>query len=182
MPRSQTPSIQPFLILLLAGLSATGLIVMPLRANQLYGPPDPSLGTWGTLEYSARLLWYDGTLTQALDPSGVERPFHVEQGESAALIAGRLQSAGLIRSADAFRTYLVYTGLDTSIQAGDYELSPSLSIVDLARELQDATPADVTFVVLAGWRTEEVAASLATSGLALTPDEFIAAARTPPAG
>jgi UPF0755 protein len=167
---------------LLAGLVAAGLIFVPVRARQLYGPPDPSLGWWGAVQYSARLLWYDGTLTQPLDPNGIERPFQVEQGESVPVIADRLQRAGLIRSAAAFRTYLVYTGLDKSIQAGEYKLASSLSIVDVARALQDATPEDVTFVVLAGWRTEEIAASLATSGLALTSEEFIAAARTPPPG
>jgi len=51
-----------------------------------------------------------------------------------------------------------------------------MSIVDIARKMQDATPADVTFVILPGWRMEEIAASLPTSGLNITPQAFIAAA------
>jgi UPF0755 protein len=52
--------------------------------------------------------------------------------------------------------------------------------VDIARELQDATPEQISFTVLPGWRMEEIAASLATSGLNITSDEFLAAARSAP--
>ncbi len=38
-------------------------------------------------------------------------------------------------------------------------------IWEVARELQDATPEEMTFVVLPGWRMEEIAASLPTSGI-----------------
>jgi len=37
----------------------------------------------------------------------------------------------------------------------------------------------VTFVVLPGWRVEEIAESLATSGLPITYDEFLSVAKTP---
>jgi UPF0755 protein len=182
MSRSRTNSITPFFVLLVPVLLALGLIFVPIRASQVYGTPSSALGLWGKLEYSARLLWYGGTLIQPYDPNGVERHFLVEQGEPVAEIANRLESAGLIFSADAFRDYLIYTGMDTTIQAGDYKLSPRLSIVDMAHELQDATPEDVTFVVLPGWRMEEVAASLSTSGLDPTPEQFLAAAQSPPTG
>jgi UPF0755 protein len=126
------------------------------------------------------LLWYDGLLTQPLDPSGQKQSFTIEVGESADSVANHLQSVGLIRDAESFRSYLVYSGLDTTIQAGDYKLSTAMSAMDIARQLQDATPEDVTFVVLPGWRVEEIAASLPTSGLAITSEEFLSAAKTPP--
>ncbi|MGB7872793.1 MAG: endolytic transglycosylase MltG, partial [Anaerolineales bacterium] len=47
---------------------------------------------------------------------------------------------------------------------------------------QDATPKQVSFVILPGWRIEEIADSLATSGLSITSDEFLAAARSAPPG
>jgi len=40
----------------------------------------------------------------------------------------------------------------------------------------------VTFAVLPGWRMEEIAASLPTSGLSITPDAFLAAVRKPRPG
>lgn len=167
-----------FLCLLIIGV----LVGIPWMARQQYGPPSPALDPLDQFEFSARLLWYGGLLTQPLDPKGVEQPFTIKPGESVPSIAIRLEEVGLIRSTAAFRAYLVYTGLDTSIQAGNYTLSPALSIVDIARELQDATPEQVTFVILPGWRMEEVAASLSTSGLSITPDEFLSAARSAPPG
>jgi UPF0755 protein len=112
--------------------------------------------------------------------NGAEQSFTVEIGESVASVSNRLQSVGLIQDAESFRSYLIYSGLDTSIQAGEYQLSTAMSALDIAHELQDATPEEVTFVVLPGWRVEEIAESLSTSGLPITYDEFLSATKTPP--
>ena len=156
------------------------LIYVPSRASRVYGPPVTSLSFPQRLQYSALLLWYDGLLTQPLDPSGAEQAFTVEVGESVGTVANHLQSVGLIQDAEALRSYMIYSGIDTSMQAGEYKLSTAMSAMDIAHELQDATPEEVTFVVLPGWRLEEVADSLPTSGLAVTYDEFLSAAKTPP--
>jgi UPF0755 protein len=153
---------------------------IPARASMLYGPPARSLSISDRIEYSARLLSQGGLLVTPLNPSGAEQPFHIEQGESISSVAMRLEQSSLIVSAQAFYDYVVYTGLDLTIQAGDYTLSPAMSIIDLARELQDSTPEDVVFVILPGWRMEEIAASLPTSGLDISPEDFIAAAQNPP--
>jgi len=167
-----------FLCMLVIGV----LVGIPALAAQQFGAPSPALSLTDQFEFSARLLWYGEWLTQPLDTNGAEQPFTIETGESVPSIAIRLEEVGLVRSAAAFRAYLIYTGLDTSIQAGDYLLSPALSIVDIAHELQDATPEQVSFAILPGWRMEEIAGSLATSGLNVTPDEFLAAARSAPPG
>ena len=156
------------------------LFYIPTRAARVYGPPAPWLAVPQRIQYSALLLWYDGLLTQPLDVNGAEQTFTIEIGESVDSVANHLQGVGLIRDADSFRTYLIYSGLDTSIQAGEYQLSTAMSALDMAHELQDATPEEVTFVVLPGWRVEEIAESLATSGLPITYDEFLSAAKTPP--
>jgi UPF0755 protein len=117
-----------------------------------------------------------------LDGNGTDQLFTVAPGESVNSIASHLELVGLVRNAEAFRAYLIYSGLDTSIQAGEYQLSAAMSAIDIAHELQDATPEEITFVVLPGWRMEEIAASLPTSGLTITPDAFLAAAQSPPDG
>jgi UPF0755 protein len=167
-----------FLCLLVAGL----IFGIPALAANQYGPPSSVLSFPEQFEFSARLLWYSNQLTHPLNPNGVEQSFSIEPGESVPSIAIRLEEVGLIRSATAFRAYLIYTGLDTSIQAGNYTLSPAFSIVDIARELQDATPEQISFAILPGWRIEEIADSLATSGLNITPDEFLSIARSAPPG
>ena len=174
----------------IAGLLIVGIVAclffvvlyIPIRATRLYGPPASWLSLPQRVQYSALLLWYDGLLTQPLDSNGAEQAFTIEIGESVDSVANHLEAVGLIRDADSFRTYLIYSGLDTSIQAGEYQLSTAMSTLDIAHELQDSTPEEVTFVVLPGWRVEEIAESLATSGLPITYDEFFSAAKTPPQG
>ncbi|HSL31925.1 MAG TPA: endolytic transglycosylase MltG [Anaerolineales bacterium] len=168
------------LILLCVGVVLFSFLYIPSRAARTYGPPAPWLSLPQRFQYSALLLWYNGLLTQPPDPGGSEQPFTIELGESVDTVANHLESVGLIRDAAAFRTYLIYSGLDTSIQAGRYQLSTAMSAMDIAHEMQDATPEEVTFVVLPGWRVEEIAESLATSGLSVTYDEFLSRAKLPP--
>ncbi len=167
-----------FLLFTLACLFGT-IIYIPYRAVWVYGAPGASLSLPQRIQYSALLLWNEGLLTRPLDTNGAEQNFTVETGETVNSIAGRLEVTGIIHNADAFRAYLIYSGWDTTIQAGEYKLSAAMSAIEIARELQDATPEDVTFVILPGWRMEEIAASLPTSGLAISPEEFLTAARTP---
>jgi UPF0755 protein len=163
-----------FILVCFVGL----IFYIPSRATQVYGTPAKTLSISQRLQYSLLLLWYDQLLTRPRDMSGSEQTFTINQGESVNSVASHLEEVGLIRSAEAFRAFLIYSGLDTSIQAGDYKLSAAMSTIDIASKLQDATPEDVAFVILPGWRMEEIAASLPTSGLSISPDEFLNAART----
>jgi UPF0755 protein len=100
-------------------------------------------------------------------------------GESAGEIASRLEVEGIIRSAKAFRYYLLYSGKDTSIQAGVYQLSPAVSALEIAQALQDSTPSEVLFTVLKGWRLEEIASTMPTSGFNITAEEFLSMTKYP---
>jgi len=168
------------LFFLAVGLLAA-ILFLPVVAEQSYGPPSPYLNAWQRFSYSASLLWNAGNLTVPRDPNGVEQIFVIEAGESVSTISAHLQAAGLIRDASTFRVYLVWTGMDTSVQAGNYKLSPSMTAIQIAHALQDATPSEVVFGVLAGWRMEEIAAALPTSGLEIAPEAFLSAARSPSA-
>lgn len=149
---------------------------LPQRAERSFGPPDPGLAFPQQIYLSGLLLLQANELTVPHDSLGKERPFQVKLGESASSVISRLRSEGLVANANTFRTYLRYTGLDTSLQAGNYTLSPAMTSIEIAHALQDATPTSVTFNILAGWRIEELAAALPTSGLKFTPEEFIAKA------
>ena len=171
------------LILIIIAILAIIILALgyiPSRASLLYGPPARSLSISDRIEYSARLLAHGDLLKTPYIPNGIEQPFNIEDGESVFSIANRLEESNIVASADAFYDYLVYTGLDLSVQSGNYTLSPGLSIIDIAKALQDSTPKDITLTILPGWRMEEIAASLPTSGLDISPEAFIAAAQTPP--
>ncbi len=172
-----------FLIAFILFCIVTVVFIIPAQAAHTYGPPSQRLSFLEVIQYSVKLMWDDGLLTEPFDPNGSGQSFTVGQGESVASIAERLQQKGYISDAGMFRDYLIYTGLDTSVQAGTYaDLSPAMSIVDIAHKMQNASPSQVTFAVLPGWRMEEIAASLPTSGLNITPDAFLAAAKNVPSG
>ena len=169
--------------LLLFLLVVIGLVAMavsvPAMAWQSFGAPEPALNPWQRFSYALDLVWNAGDLTQPCDPAGVDQIFVIQPGESVRSISGRLERAGLIRNAQTFRTYLLWTGLDTVIQTGTYRLSPAQTGRDIAQMLKSTTLTEVTFSILPGWRLEEIAASLPTSGLDITPAAFLAAASAP---
>jgi UPF0755 protein len=176
-------------IVILIALFLTGsilfsiiLLVVPQRAEQIYGPASVDLTGFERLTYSLILLVQEDALVRPEKPFGTEISFKIEAGESTPSVIGRLWEQGLISNPGAFRTYLRYSGLDTSLQAGTYTLNPSMSPIQLAQVLQDATSSEVSFLLLSGWRMEEIAAALPTSGLRFTPETFLQAAKSIPPG
>ena len=97
-------------------------------------------------------------------------------------IIGQLWEAGLISNPGVFRSYLQYTGLDTSLKAGEYTLSPTMSAIEISKAIQSSISAEITLTILPGWRLEEIANSLPTSGFSISPDEFLQAVRIHPEG
>lgn len=156
------------------------LYFLPARASLLYGPPASHLSISSRIEYSTRLLMHGSELKTPFQSHGAEQTFRVESGEAVSSIAVRLQDTGLISNAQAFYDYAVYTGIDLTIQTGEFQLSPDRSIIEIAQVLQKFSPSDATLVILPGWRMEEIAASLPTSGLNIPPDSFLAASAQPP--
>jgi UPF0755 protein len=175
------------LVLLLAmvclAFASGALLVefLPRRATQVFGPPSTNLSLIQRTIYSYRLLSNEKKFLSPLEDHASSRLFLIESGESVNSISTRLEEEGFISNADTFRTYLIYSGLDTRVQAGKFQLSPSMSPLQIAGRVMDPIPEDVTFNILPGWRAEEIAASLPTSGLLVTEQEFIDLIKNPPA-
>jgi UPF0755 protein len=165
-------------LLLALGLLAV-LVYVPVAAAGSFGPPVPALSPWQQFSYAVELLWNSEDLTLPRDLNGAEQLFVIEPGESVYAITERLEAAGLVRSGRSVRVYMVWTGMDAYIQTGTYRLSPALSGRSIADMLRSSLLTEIPFNVLAGWRMEEIAASLPTSGLAITPEQFLIAAAAP---
>ena len=165
------------LVIVLGGIIILGL---PAQAARIFGPPTTSLNTSQQVRLSIYLLWQAEELTSPANPMGMAVPFQIGLGEPLPSIAARLKNESIIKDPNLFISYLRYTGLDTTIQAGDYELSAAMTPVEVALKFQDATPKEVTFSILEGWRLEEIAETLPTTGLAITPQTFLEAVSTVP--
>lgn len=165
------------------GIGIVGAYFMVTRSTRAqFGQPSPNLSLTQQIIFPIELFVNRDALLNAQDLSGVEQRFIIDQGESVAMICLRLEKAGLIPDAELMRIYLVYSGLDRSLQSGQFSLSPAMSPVQIAAQLLDATPKDAIVTILPGWRIEEVAANVATSGLSITADAFIDAAYQPSPG
>ncbi|HIE25568.1 MAG TPA: hypothetical protein EYP74_06140, partial [Anaerolineales bacterium] len=159
------------ILIIILGIAA--LFVIPACATYYYGTPSPTLKGIQRLKYAAKILWHNSTISRPADPYGVEQNFEIKAEESPYQIADRLEKQKLILDSEAFITLLVYTGMDTGLLPGTYKLSPSLSMRSIIGMLQDSRASQIIFVVLPGWRMEEIAESLPNSGLVIAEESFL---------
>jgi UPF0755 protein len=95
--------------------------------------------------------------------------FVIQSGESGAQIADALQTKGLIRNSLAFRIWARIKGLDTQLQAGAYNLSPSMTIDQIIAQFLHGQPDAIPVTILEGWRIEQVAHKFAHNDTAYPP-------------
>ena len=163
-------------VLLIIGVT----ILIPEAAAQLFGIPDPALDASSRIIYSVRLYLNRDLLLTPFSANGSNKIFVISPGKTAREVVYDLANSQLIKDPEAFANYLVYKGIDRQLQAGTYVLNPMLSPVRIAELLYDTTPEDVTFSFLPGWRAEEIAFLLSTSGLNISSAEFLDLVANPP--
>jgi UPF0755 protein len=89
------------------------------------------------------------------------QPFTITPGETADTIARNLQSSGIIHDRELFINYVRFYGLDGRLVAGDFLISPQLTVPQIAHGLAEGRLRQVQLRFLEGWRLEEMAAYLA---------------------
>lgn len=161
-----------FLLLIVVALLLVWLGV-PALAARLYGAPADYLVGLQRFNFSAQLLMHREDLMNPANEQMRDVIFTVSPGESVSNVSRRLQQSGLINSAAGFRAYLVYKGLDSQIKAGDFLLSGGSNSLQIAESIQAVFSPVVSFYIYPGWRAEEIAASLPTSGIEVNPEEFL---------
>lgn len=167
------------LVILIVGLGALILIGIPILAQSVFGPPSSTLTLAQKIQYSSQILLSRNQLVTSLNATAPSTKFTIEMGQSVNEIANHLETAGLITDAGAFRNYLIYKGYDTQIKAGSHQLSASSTPLQIAEQIRNVYSDTVSFVILPGWRAEEIAAALPTSGIEITPDQFLSVVKDP---
>lgn len=127
------------------------------------------------------LEFYIDSKAEALrTPAGSDESpiqFVIEPGTSVATIAGNLKANQLIDDTDLFRRYVQYKGLDATIQAGTYTLRKTMTIPEIAENLQVAAAPEQQVTIPEGKRIEEVAV-IVSEQTSITADEFLRFAQT----
>lgn len=118
-------------------------------------------------------FYKEGTLPvnrSATDP----KVFTIETGESMDQITRSLASEDLIRNRVVFYMVVKQLGIEKQIQAGDFRLSQSMDVYEIARALTHGTQ-DKWVTIIEGLRKEEIAEALAKK-FGISEVEFVKAA------
>ncbi len=83
--------------------------------------------------------------------------FVVAPGSSARAISQNLADRGLITDARLFEAFVRVNGLAGNMEAGTFELSPHMTIPQIAYALTDARATEIAVRVREGWRFEQTA-------------------------
>lgn len=148
------------------------------QVRQMAGEPDSSLGTFQVMLYEMTFFANQGKIVRPIELSQ-ETTFSIESGEPLDDVLTHMKDQGIITDVGLFRSLLIYSGADRRILPGKYVIAGGSSMLDVAGRLQDVNASLVDFVILPGWRKEEIAEALPTSGLAVPMDKFLAAVNQP---
>ncbi|MDO8610384.1 MAG: endolytic transglycosylase MltG [bacterium] len=119
---------------------------------------------------SSYLYYREGTLP--VNKSDISsKIFVVQKGDSLNTIAKNLQNEGFIRNKIVFYAIIKKLGIERTIQAGDFRLSPSMDANTIAKNLTHGTQ-DVWLTLIEGTRKEEMAHVIAQN-FDIPESEFI---------
>ncbi len=161
------------LLLVLLCLLLGIIFSIPSRTSELFGPPNPNLSTSKLYSQSIILLLSKDQLFQPIYSQSTGVNFPIEPGESLERILTGLSQLDLIKHSQVFRAYLIYSGLDTRIQPGEYQFSSGMTELEIANQLGNLQPLLTTVTILAGWRAEEIGDSLTQLGLIISREAFM---------
>ena len=115
-----------------------------------------ALGIPGVLGYN----WVDHQLHQPANPGNSKVRFVVPPGATFHEVADTLHRVGLIDSVTVFDLYARYKHLDRNVQAGAYDLSRNLNMIQILTALQTAIPDEVFVTIPEGYTIKKTAAAL----------------------
>jgi UPF0755 protein len=128
----------------------------------------------------AAVVLLNSTLGRPVSSDPTDIPFVVDTGDSGATVANRLAARSLIRSALAFRLVVRLEGLGSRLQAGSYELRPTMSTTQIAATFSEGQMVGGFLTIPEGWRIGQVADALDRSDVDTRAD-FVSYVEHPPA-
>lgn len=123
------------------------------------------------------VAWYFNAL-RPLDASGMTLySVTIAPGLSVGGIGSMLEEKGIIRSARALVIYAKLHRVQSSLQAGDFTLSPAMGVPEVIQTLQKGYSQEVSITIPEGFTVEDIDDLLAKKGL-ITAGDFVACAQT----
>ena len=105
---------------------------------------------------------YSKSLLLPVSNDAKDIDFMINKGASVVQIGNSLEKAGLIRNGVVFRVLVQATSSQNKIQAGEFQLSPNLSMTEILEKLKKG-PSELWITIPEGTRREEIAIKFATA-------------------
>lgn len=109
------------------------------------------------------LVYYQ--LYISLDSGTPEKIFTIEKGSGLSVIASQLKQEGLIKSKTAFSFYVFINGGQHKLKAGEYSLSPSMNISEIANKIIKGDVKGIKITIIEGWNINDIAEYLEGKGI-----------------
>lgn len=110
----------------------------------------------------------------AARPAGEPMLITIEPGESARSIGKALQEQGIIESAKHFELMVGLTGVQDSLEAGEYEFEPVVPVVEAVHRIAEGRTAARRVVIQEGLRSEEIGDIMQAAGICGKQDFLVA--------
>jgi len=91
------------------------------------------------------------------NPLGREKILAIGKGEGLREISFDLEKEGLIKSRLFFRIYVLSKGVSKNLQAGNYSLSPSMTIPEITKKIVSGDVIKEKITILEGWNLKDIA-------------------------
>lgn len=98
----------------------------------------------------------------SVSTDSTQKDFMINKGASVSQIGNNLEKAGLIKSGIAFKFYVQVINSQNKIQAGEFQLSPNLTMQELLEKLKKG-PSELWVTIPEGTRREEIVLKFATT-------------------
>ena len=98
--------------------------------------------------------------------------FEIKEGETVAALIQKLKDQKVISSDFLLRQYLKFTGADTKIKAGLFEITPPITIEKIVEALQVEGKNERNITIIPGWDLGDIAKYFETEGIASSTDLF----------
>ena len=112
-----------------------------------------------------------------VDPQDISKiKFTVKQGSSLSTVSKQLENSNIIKNRHVFKYYSDFLGLGQKIQAGEYELSKSMTLKQIANELSSGDGKSITrrITIIPGSTVEDIANQLAKERVIENAEVFLA--------
>ena len=117
------------------------------------------------LGFLSALFYYSSQIRNFQTQNKDTVDFEIKKGEGFVIIVDNLSKENIIDKPLILKLYLFISGDAKKLQAGSYEIEPSLTLQELVQKFVKGKVSENKLVILEGWRLAQIEEALAKKGM-----------------